>query len=154
MQSAREIYQDHLDRVSRAVWTSDFDAVAKEMAYPHQISSFDTDVEIATPAQLVENMRHFRETMISLGAKEYHRICQSAHFSEDRTQIQGQHATYILRSGTYATEPYLNEMILVLRNGIWLGAGILSKVESRRVSINVRKSATTRDNSGSGEEAE
>ncbi|MEM8851905.1 MAG: hypothetical protein AAGE03_17955, partial [Pseudomonadota bacterium] len=77
---AKAIYQDHLDRVSRAVWDGDVDAAAAAMHYPQEMRTLD-DLRIVTgPEQLKSAARAFRAMMDGHGATAYHRLADTAAF--------------------------------------------------------------------------
>lgn len=50
-------------------------------------------------------------------------------------RVEGAHRTYIMRGGTYALDPFQNDMALVLRAGAWLGAGLRSAFDTCTCTI-------------------
>ncbi|KIT18144.1 hypothetical protein [Jannaschia aquimarina] len=124
MDDAREIFQEHLDRVSQAVWDRDYDAVAAAISYPHRIGMPEGPGYIAPDAEAMKgHAKAFRESLSSMGATAYHRICRDAAFmANDR--IEGRHVTYILSGGTYLVDPYPASMTLILKNGVWLSSEV------------------------------
>lgn len=126
MQTARDIYQDHLDEVSRALWDRDFFAITELKHFPHVIRYPDTEARFDTPADLCATMEAFRSKLDGLGATGYHRVCERASFDPlDRNRITGAHWTYIMRGGNYLSEPYSCEMVLVHKEPLWIVADII-----------------------------
>jgi hypothetical protein len=78
------------------------------MVYPQTMETSDCNLTFDTPAQMVEAACSFRTFLSTMGATDYHRICDMADISEDGTEISGEHTTYIIRGGQFAVEPYRN----------------------------------------------
>ena len=136
MASAREIYQDYLDHVSRAVWQCHFNVVAEAMFYPHLMLTLDETRLIEGPEQLITELTGFRRCLSELGAREYHRICRRADYSaSDATEIEGAHETFVLRGAQPVVGPYLNDMTLVLREGRWLARSNRSMIRNADAMI-------------------
>ena len=142
MPEARDIYQEHLETVSRAIWTRDYARIAEMMHYPHQISTPRRSAIVETPEQLMLDAQAFRENLAGLAATAYHRVCRAAAF-DGPDRIVGRHITYVLRGGTYVTDPYMSDMRLVRRDGAWLGAGIV--ISEHNLSMSYFHPDTLRD---------
>jgi hypothetical protein len=133
--TAMDIYQAFLDESSRQIMAREYDLVAASMVYPQTVETSDCNLTFDTPAQMVEAAASFRTFLSTLGATDYHRICDMADISEDGTEISGEHTTYIIRGGQFAVEPYRNRMWLRLDGGVWRGAGIAAAVQNRKCMI-------------------
>lgn len=124
-QTAKEIYQDNLDAVSRALWDRDLDFMLVHIALPNMMITLDSTVVIRTRAEMEEAMLHFRNHLANIGVGAYHRIANSAGFLPGRRDtIVGLHDTYIMRGGAFVVEPIPNQMTLLKIDGLWKGARI------------------------------
>ncbi|AHM05870.1 hypothetical protein roselon_03626 [Roseibacterium elongatum DSM 19469] len=118
------------------LWTGAFEAVAEIMHYPQRVETRDGGVHYAAPHQMREAASEFRAFLSRMGATSYHRIAKHATFADgDRTRIEGAHTTHILRGGNYAVEPFTSHLTLVLRDGVWLGAGLRSAISNHTCTI-------------------
>lgn len=118
-EDAHALYQTHLDVVSDAVWRRSHSTLARHVDGVLDIETLDK-MHLRTPrAQAIGNLIAFRRAMEGIGATAYHRLCLDAAFAgEDR--IEGRHRTYVLRGGNYAIDPYECDMVLRLRDGVWM----------------------------------
>jgi hypothetical protein len=132
---AKAIYQDWLDMVSRQMMDGAFDALAASMVYPNRMETADGVLIYATPEEMTASATSFRSFLQSLGATDYHRICDTAEFDAEGTGISGEHTTYILKGGNYALRPYRNRMRLQLDGGTWKGAGLAAAVLNHTCTI-------------------
>ncbi|MGB3406135.1 MAG: hypothetical protein WBA67_01435 [Jannaschia sp.] len=121
----RDIYQIHLDHVSRALWDRDWEESVGYWTYPHVMKTVDGVGTVYGAEEMIVYSKAFRERMAGLGATAYHRVCVSAQYDPaDNDRILGRHRTYILRGGNYLVPPYDCDMILHRAPGIWMSAGI------------------------------
>ncbi len=135
-EDAISIYQAHLDAVSEALWTRDFDRLLEHIHFPSFVETDDELLRIETPESYLPSVRSFRRKLDQHGATAYHRICLEAVFAtDDPTRIEGMHKTYALMGATQVMEPYLNQMTLVNMDGNWLGAGIRAATDNARWHI-------------------
>ncbi|WP_179379531.1 hypothetical protein [Jannaschia marina] len=132
MTSARETYQTHLDTVSRHLWNGEAEGVASMLRYPHVIHLPEADRIITDPEEQKKDAEAFRESLSALGATAFHRLCREARFdpnTEDR--IIGIHTTYVMRGGSYLTDPYDCAMSLLRQaDGRWLADAIRVSVRN------------------------
>lgn len=133
---ARDIYQRHLDEVSVALWNRDYDAMVHMLAYPHSIRLPDLHRYIKTPEDQLPDARAFRESMQSLGATSYHRVCRKAAFDPEAPGfLDGEHITYVMRGGSYVVEPLLASMRLrKTETGVWKSQSIEVSVRNKVLS--------------------
>jgi len=133
MTQAHDIYQDFLDKASVALWNRDYTTVAAMLSYPHLIRLPETDRIIQNAAEQQLDAQAFRESLKGLGATAYHRLCRDAQFDPDGPgRITGAHTTYVMRGGSYLTDPYECRMSLMRQpDGRWLADAI---------NVSVRKS--------------
>lgn len=131
MTMARDIYQAHLDRVSRALWDLDFDVLMQALAVPNQMYTADTGLVYETEADLKEAILAYRAFLARAGAQDYHRIVRWARFHPQYDgRIDGEHDTYVLRGGQYALEPFVSSQVLILQNDAWRGIECRSQVRN------------------------
>lgn len=120
MEAAHDIYQRHLDEVSKAVYDDDFASIADHWGLPHTFISHSGREVVEDEAILRRYMTQFHRHIRSLRATAFHRICLDAQFrADDPDVIEGRHRSYILRGGSYAIDPYLGDMALECRDGVW-----------------------------------
>ena len=126
MKKPRIIYQAFLDEVSSLLWNGSYDGVAGKLSYPHTIHMPETDCTIPGPEQQKRDTQAFRESLNALGATAFHRMCRQARFDpETDDRIVGVHTTYVMRGGSYLTDPYDCAMSLIRgEDGLWLSDAI------------------------------
>lgn len=111
----REIYQTFLDDVSSRLWDGDAVGVARKLKYPHVIFLPETDRVISDPDEQTRDAKVFRDSLSTIGATAFHRLCRDARFDPANTdRIVGIHTTYIIGGGSYLNDPYDCAMSLVL----------------------------------------
>ncbi|CUH26815.1 hypothetical protein JSE7799_00754 [Jannaschia seosinensis] len=121
MQTAWDIYQDHLDVTSRALWARDYGTAAELVQYPHEVVIGDSLARSEDPAKMIERLRALRESLENLAATAYHRLAKQVDFAPDNPDtILGEHEVYVLRGATYAITPYRTSNILDRIDGRWL----------------------------------
>ncbi|WP_299817041.1 hypothetical protein [uncultured Jannaschia sp.] len=127
MPEAAEIYQRLADATSRAAWDRDFDALGQLTDYPYTFTSDRGTRVTHTFEEFRADVEAFRQSLATLGATAYHRVCLKAEYVEGSPdRIDGTHRSYVLRGGSYLVDPYECAMELVRRNGLWL---------TRRISL-------------------
>ncbi|UWQ16502.1 hypothetical protein [Jannaschia sp. M317] len=135
-QSARDIYQRHLDTVSEAMWSEDHDRVAQMMHYPHTMIYSDRQQIVRAPEELAETSRLAKQRLLDMGASAYHRVCLSAEFDvASPSRIIGRHMTFVLNGGTYLVPPYQGRMTLEIQDHLWRGIGILTEVDPTKINL-------------------
>ncbi|MDA7427557.1 hypothetical protein PGB28_03730 [Primorskyibacter aestuariivivens] len=136
MDDALAIYQDHLDRVSQAVWTADEDALANLLAVPNRMITTDAEILLETVQDVIKAAQDFRAFLIRSGAQEFHRIAREARWHPQHdNRIDGSHDTYVLRGGSFALAPYVNHQVLVREGGVWRGIEIRAEVRNSDCTI-------------------
>lgn len=129
--NAVEIYQENLDAVSRAFWDRDWAQMLSLMA-PGPVSTQDAASELRDRADILPAMMAVRDSFARQRITEYHRICQAAAFEDDcRCAISGTHITHVLRGSAPALKPYINQMRLERRDGVWRCCGLHSDASNR-----------------------
>jgi hypothetical protein len=131
----REIYQDFLDRVSRALMAGDMSAIVACMAYPQDLRTNDGFLTVTSEKQMFDVVSDFRAFLMGLGTTDYHRVCDWAEADEADETITGEHVTYVLRGGSFALPPIRSRMILRRIGGAWLGAGNCANVSNRSFTV-------------------
>lgn len=117
-EDAKQLYQDHLDTVGKAMFANDTTNLVQHSTYPTTIANLDMETTINTPDALVAILFGFADNMRKRGLTDYIRICKAARFVSP-TQIKGWHVTHLLANGSYIASPYKCEAILDLEDGIW-----------------------------------
>ncbi|CTQ50428.1 hypothetical protein [Jannaschia donghaensis] len=130
--TARTTYQTHLDLVSGHLWNGEADGVAAMLFYPHVIHLPEADRIISNPEEQSKDAEAFRESLSALGATAFHRLCREARFDpNDENRIIGIHRTYVMRGGSYLTDPYDCAMSIVQQaDGRWLADAIRVSVRN------------------------
>lgn len=120
MQSARDIYQSNLDRVSHALLTRDLTLMLTHLALPQVMMTDDTEVVISSADEMLIAMTEYRDYLERAGVVAYRRTCREAAFLPGRSDmIVGQHDTVLERPGQEAPKPYPNHMTLMRIEGQW-----------------------------------
>ncbi|UWR23204.1 hypothetical protein [Sulfitobacter sp. S190] len=117
--AAVAIYQDLLDRIATSYSAGDFDAYARMIAVPHEVSSFGPIARIETRAdlrRLFDDIVTFQNTK---AVTDYIRTCLAARFVAD-DRIEGVHETRLLSGTQVIEQPYPVRSILRLIDGNWM----------------------------------
>lgn len=118
-QAAAAIYQTHLDVLSRALLTGDFDSFRARIALPHRITTETDIIEMNTVEQMEKAFRGFAHLYREQGVTDFVRIVTSARF-RGPDEIIGTHETHKLRNGKRMQPPYPNRVRLVRgADGLW-----------------------------------
>lgn len=117
-ETARQIYQDLLDRIARAYETDDFEDYARMIRIPHHISSYGPPVQLDTKADLRALFDNVRTHFANLEVTDYVRTCLSARFVKD-DEIIGMHETRILIKTRTLEEPYPVQSRLRFHDDAW-----------------------------------
>ena len=115
---AKEIYQDLLDRLSCAYEANDFDAYARMIRVPHEVSSYGPKVQVNTMGELRVLFDSIRWHFAKTGVTDYVRTCISAEFISP-TEIVGTHETRMLAGTQVVDTPYPVKSYLQLIDGSW-----------------------------------
>lgn len=117
-EAAMEIYQRHLDVVSRSMMLPGMPEVCPNTALPIRLGTLDAETTLHTYEEVTERIGSFVKNMRAQGVTDYIRIAKSARFSS-ATRIEGWHVTHILISGTHLVDPYKCEAVLDFQDGTW-----------------------------------
>lgn len=143
MMSAIEIYQDHLNLVTEAIWAERYDDVTAQMLFPVRLTVKDGHVLASTPAEMVGWARDFRTSLRDLGAAAYHRLAIAAAFTgEDDTGIDGFHRVFILHGATHLVPPYSSNASMVRVGDGWRGTGVRADIRRSRPASPARPTET------------
>ncbi|WP_298293213.1 hypothetical protein [uncultured Litoreibacter sp.] len=118
LRDAADIHQAHLDALSIAQLSGDFDAFLAGIGLPHTMICEDTETLIESPAHLERLFFSFHRTLTSQGVTEFVRLSTGADFITPDA-ICGQHETHIIRDGFRLVAPYANRLRLERLNGGW-----------------------------------
>lgn len=155
MEDAREIYQSLLDRLDRAMWSGDDQAVLDNLALPNRMGTRDHMTTFNTRQELLETVQSFRKGLVNMGVRDFHRICNQAGYdATDPGRITGNHTTHVLSGGSYVLDPFLNEMTLIRRNGRWIGAQNRALVDANHYAVNNVAHVQPRDRTNISKESE
>lgn len=135
-QTARDIYQAYLDRVSRALLERDFDCVIDHYHLPHELASRTSSVVFHEIEVLRRALLGLRESFDQLGVNALLRLCTEAEFLPGtRDRIVGRHTSYALRGAVHAVPPYQSRMELVRGPDRWQSASIHSDIGDSHVTL-------------------
>jgi len=90
--TAKAIYQDLLDRLSRAMMQRDMTAWVNAMALPHQMTTCDGKLVLETKRDIEISFADYMSAFMRLGIARMDRICEIARVSEPG-RIEGYHTT-------------------------------------------------------------
>ncbi|MFN3144137.1 MAG: hypothetical protein ACE368_02230 [Paracoccaceae bacterium] len=120
--SARDIYQTNLDRVSLALWTRNLPMLLRHLAIPNRMTTLDAEIVMGSPEEVEVIMHDLRDHLERIGAEWYERRCLEADFVPvNPDMILGKHVTIIHRGGQHLVEPYVSHMTLMRIGGRWQG---------------------------------
>jgi hypothetical protein len=117
-EAAMEIYQRHLDVVSRSMMMPGMPDVCANTALPIILGTLDAETQLQSYEELMNLIGSFVQNMRDQGVTDYIRIAKSARFTS-ATRIEGWHVTHMLRSGTHLVDPYKCEAVLDFEEGVW-----------------------------------
>ncbi|MEM9432790.1 MAG: hypothetical protein AAGA12_02620 [Pseudomonadota bacterium] len=116
--TAKEIYQDMLDRIGQAYFDDDFDYIRRVIFVPHTFVTFESTYVMETETDLrkmYDNLRvHFRSQNIDT----YHRVCHAAEFKSS-TLIEGMHVTHMLSDVQQVEDSYPVRSFLKCVDNVW-----------------------------------
>ena len=111
MAEARDIYQEVLDVLSRAILEGDSDTVLRLIPLPHAVRTMSGQIRIATEAEMISTVEGMQASLKGNGATDYIRIVDEAQFTGEN-EIVGEHTSHILRNGVRLVPPYRNQLTL------------------------------------------
>lgn len=122
---AHRHYQELLDRIHMHFWARDWPALEPCFAIPNRVTCKDADRVFDSYADWVPALAAARDSYAKVGAKECHRLCREARFSDaSRTKIAGRHVTYILRDAQFVLPPYEGVLTMDLHDGDWRASSL------------------------------
>jgi hypothetical protein len=113
------IYQDALDRVSRAVLAADFATYLAQIDLPYLLHTETTDFLLTTEAELRPTFDALSQGLIARGVTHYERVARSAEFARP-DRIEGLHFTHMIACGDRVAPPHSSRHVLVRRGDRWL----------------------------------
>lgn len=116
--SAKDIYQDLLDRIAASYDAGDFEAYSRMIRVPHEVSSLGPKVQINTMGELRVLFNSIRMHFEHTGITDYVRTCISAEFVAS-DEIVGTHETRMLSNAQVVETPYPVKSHLRLIDGVW-----------------------------------
>lgn len=119
MTEARDIYQEVLDVLSRAILAGDGDTVLRLIPLPHAVRTMSGQIRIETAAEMIATVEGMQASLKGNGATDYIRIVDHAEFT-GTDEITGEHTSHILRGGVRLVPPYRNQLTLRrAEDGTW-----------------------------------
>jgi len=118
LSEAQDIHQAHLDALSGALLSGDFEAFIEGIHLPHVMLNDDAEKRIETRAQSRQLFIAYHRTLVAQGVTEYARLSTGAVF-QSTDIICAAHETHILRKGQRIVEPYANRILLERIKGGW-----------------------------------
>jgi hypothetical protein len=115
---ARAIYQRLLDEIGSAIVERDRGKYVDFFLLPHRLQTFETSVNIVTPAELEAYFDKLVERLSDLGVSELTRHCTIANFLDDKT-IRGYHETKLINQSLVIVDDYLALSTLTDTGGAW-----------------------------------
>ncbi len=116
--TAKEIYQDMLDRIGRAYFEDDFDYIRRVIFVPHTFVTFESTYVMETESDLRVMYDNLRSHLKRHNIDTYDRFCHAADFKSP-TLIEGMHMTHMLSGAQQIEKPYPVRSFLKLIDGEW-----------------------------------
>lgn len=134
MSSPRQILEEYLERVGRAVMADDFETYADHVSLPLVLVTEVTTLVIQNIAELEHGFDAFVEMMQSQNVTEFLRVVESAVVSDDGL-VSGRYVTHILRDGQPIVPPIGSRIGLRLEDDRWRAVSIASSLTNARWPI-------------------
>lgn len=116
--TAKQIYQELLDRLSEAYMREDFDYFRSMIHTPHEFVTKSGETILNDDEGLHRAFITFRRYMDSQGMTDFVRTSKSARFVSE-TEIEGTHVSHLVCGTKWIEEPYLVMSQLKVIDGIW-----------------------------------
>ncbi len=118
MASARDIYQDLLAQLTKAVLDRDAAGFAALTRVPLVMKTMDGCTTHRSTRSIMQRVSAYSDMMAEQGIDGYLRSCDTAKFVSQQ-QISGYHTTRLCRGGEDVAAPYLTRMALFRENDGW-----------------------------------
>ncbi len=119
-EQALAIYQEHLDSMTRALLSGDFEPFAARLAFPHQVVTSSDTFNIATREHSRTLFDDLHASLKAEGITDVIRLAQEAVFVTP-DEIVGTHVSHKMRHGERIMAPYHNRMRFVrTQEGNWV----------------------------------
>ena len=116
---AEVIYQDHLDTLTHAMMTDDFDLFRSRMGLPHNVRTQNAEFWVEDFVKMKFMFKEVLSSMAVGGVSKMIRLVKHADF-DGEASIIGMHETHKFDRTTYLARPYLNRLRLERHeDGIW-----------------------------------
>lgn len=118
MTAARDIYQDLLARLTKAVLDRDAAGFAALTRVPFVMKTMDGSITHRSTRAIIDRVAAYSDMLLELGIDGYLRSCDTAKFVSQQ-QISGYHTTRLCRNGEDVAAPYLTRMSLFRDYEAW-----------------------------------
>ena len=136
MFSAMEIYQTHLDAMTRAIMARDFDTVLSLVIYPLSIDTSDAQIVIDNDDDMRTSAEAFCSAIAAMQVRDFHRIAIEAQFDPVVPGcLHGRHRSHMLRGAEFIVPPFENDTTLFERDGRWRVQNLQAKILNRDLTI-------------------
>ncbi|SMX29134.1 hypothetical protein TRP8649_03266 [Pelagimonas phthalicica] len=116
--SAIELYQRHLDPLSKAIIEGDLTRFVAGMSVPHVLRTVDSHIRIESQDALKTGAAQYLHAIREKGITRIDRLCKSAIFLSE-TEIEGFNSVRAYHGNEPAILPFLARMKLEFREGAW-----------------------------------
>jgi hypothetical protein len=134
MSSPRQILEEYLDLMGRAIMADDFDTYADQISLPFVLVTEVTTLVIQNVAELEHGFDAFVEMMQSQDVTEFRRVVESAVVSDDGL-VSGRYVTHILRDGQPIVPPFGSRIGLRFEDDRWRAVSIANSLTNARWPI-------------------
>lgn len=135
--SAKDIYQDLLDRSAQATLSGDVAVLLSDFVnLPIRHTCSDQSVFIETPNDFADGWMSFSQSLTSRGVNRFIRQATDAEFLSEN-YIEGHHITHTLRDSTPVLDSYANRMVLRRVGGMWKVTEVESTVVGDRWPLEI-----------------
>lgn len=109
--ASKAIYQDLLDRMSRALFARDLETWLDGLVLPHRMTTCDGSIMLETPEDVAITFADYVGALDKLGVVRMERTCEIARSSEPG-RIEGYHSTAMFREGDEPLPVYTVKWVL------------------------------------------
>lgn len=128
---ARQIYQDHLDRLSRAAFDGDFETLLAHVAIPAHIVTAAGDAVITSAAELEFVMLDYIRSLARAGVVKEREWCIEARLMPGATDmITGTHFTEWHYADDRPPHRYTGRLVLIRLDDSWKVMTLHANIDS------------------------
>ena len=130
------IYQEYLDKGSKAFIEGDLEAIAAGLCYPYTVHTFHSFHVMYDEQDAMKTIGALYHNMRLRGATHFIRACESARFLDPaRKQIEGVHTSHFLCGDDQVVAPYRARIRLMHVGGVWKETEVKTELQNKSFPI-------------------